>query len=189
MQMLKKLFNSESKYHLELDETEGSEAVQAAVKTTEKSAKKAAKVVKEKAVEVKAEAASKVVDTAEAVVETPPTAQDNGASAIASNSKPGKQKPAKATTKTTAKGKGKEAEQVVQATAKKSAASSYEPPFWVAAMNNTNTNGSSNGSGQGGEVTFASDNLMPTISKYRRLPGGSLAKFREMAKTAKTPRK
>jgi hypothetical protein len=189
MQMLKKLFNSGSKYHLELDETESSEAVQAAVKTavktTEKSAKKAAKVVKEKAVAVKAEAASKAGNTAQALVATPATAQDNGTPVIASDNKSGKTKSAK----TTAKGKGKEAKQVVKAAAKNSAASSYEPPFWVAAMNNTNNNGSSNGSGQGGEITFASDNLMPTISKYRRAPGGSLAKFRAMAKTAKTPRK
>ncbi|MEY2858343.1 MAG: hypothetical protein RLZZ74_2656 [Cyanobacteriota bacterium] len=153
MQMLKKLFNSESKYHLELDETESSEVVPAAVKPAEKA--------------------------------TAATTQDNGTPAIASNSKSGKTKSAKAS----AKGKGKEVKQVVKATAKNSAASSYEPPFWVAAMNNTNNNGSSNGSGQGGEVTFASDNLMPTVSKYRRLPGGSLAKFRDMAKTAKTPRK
>jgi hypothetical protein len=151
MQMLKKLFNSESKYHLELDETESSAEVQAEVKIAEKA--------------------------------TAATAQDNGTPAIASNDQSGKTKSPKAAAKKQV------AKKEVQPLAKKSAASSYEPPFWVAAMNNTNSNGSSNGSGQGAEVTFASDNLMPTISKYRRLPGGSLAKFRDMAKTAKTPRK
>jgi hypothetical protein len=152
MQMLKKIFNSDSKYHLVLDETESSEAVQA-------------------------EIASKVV------VATAATAQDNETPAIASDQKSGQKKSPKAAANRQV------AKQEVQSTVKKAAASSYEQPFWVAAMNNTNNNGSSNGSGQGAEVTFASDNLMPTITKYRRVPGGSLAKFRAMAKTAKTPRK
>lgn len=163
MQMLKKIFNSDSKYHLVLDETESSEAVQAAVETVGKSAKETAKVVKEKVVVA--------------------TAQDNGASAIASNQKSGQEKSSKATSNE------QNGKKEVQPTPKQSAASSYEPPFWVAAMSNTNNNVSSNGSSQGAEVTFASDNLMPTITKYRRVPGGSLAKFRAMAKTAKTPRK
>lgn len=111
------------------------------------------------------------------------TAQNNGSSAIASNQKSGQEKSAKAASN------GQVAKKEVQPTPKQAAASSYEPPFWVAAMSNTNKNGSSNGSGQGAEMTFASDNLMPTISKYRRVPGGSLAKFKAMAKTAKTPRK
>lgn len=111
------------------------------------------------------------------------TAQDNGAPAIASKQKSGQEKSAKAASN------GQVAKKEVQPTPKQAAASSYEPPFWVAAMSNTNNNGSSNGSGQGAEMTFASDNLMPTISKYRRVPGGSLAKFKAMAKTAKTPRK
>lgn len=156
MQMLKKIFNSDSKYHLVLDETESSEAVQAAVETAGQSAKKTAKVA---------------------------TAQDNGTPAIASKQKSGQEKSAKAASN------GQVAKKEVQPTPKQAAASSYEPPFWVAAMSNTNKNGSSNGSGQGAEMTFASDNLMPTISKYRRVPGGSLAKFKAMAKTAKTPRK
>lgn len=111
------------------------------------------------------------------------TAQNNGSSAIASNQKSGQEKSAKAASN------GQVAKKEVQPAPKQAAASSYEPPFWVAAMSNTNNNGSSNGSGQGAEMTFASDNLMPTISKYRRVPGGSLAKFKAMAKTAKTPRK
>jgi hypothetical protein len=176
MQLLKKIFNSDSKYHLVLDETEDTEAVQAPVKT----AKKAAKVVKEKTAAVKTEVASKTSDTAKVVAAN---AQKNGATVIADNQKSSQKKSSKATAK------GQVAEKAVQPTAKKSAASSYEPPFWVAAMNNTNKNGASNGSGQGEEMTFASDNLMPTITKYRRTPGGSLAKFRAMAKTAKTPRK
>ncbi|MFM2314591.1 MAG: hypothetical protein RLZZ04_3867 [Cyanobacteriota bacterium] len=152
MQMLKKIFNSDDKYHLVLDETESSEAVQA-------------------------ETAPKVV------VATAASAQDNGSAAISSDQESGNKKSPKAAAK------AEVAQKEVQPTPKKSAAPSYEPPFWVAAMNNTNNNASSNGSGQGAEVTFASDNLMPTITKYRRLPGGSLAKFRAMAKTAKTPRR
>ena len=66
-------------------------------------------------------------------------------------------------------------------------ASSYEPPFWVAAMYNTN-NGAANNNGQVAEQTFATDNLMPTPTKFRRRPGGSLDKFKNMAKQAKTPK-
>lgn len=163
MQMLKNIFNSDNKYHLVLDETENSETVKAAAPTAGQSVKKTAKVAQEKVVVA--------------------TAQDNGAPAIASKQKSGQEKSAKAASN------GQVAKKEVQPTPKQAAASSYEPPFWVAAMSNTNKNGSSNGSGQGAEMTFASDNLMPTITKYRRVPGGSLAKFKAMAKTAKTPRK
>ena len=37
-------------------------------------------------------------------------------------------------------------------------------------------------------LNFATDYLMPTVTKYRRRPGGSLNKFKEMASQAKTPR-
>ena len=67
-------------------------------------------------------------------------------------------------------------------------ASSWEQPFWVKTMYKNN---SSNGNGKtaGGEQTFATDNLMPTPSTYRRRPGPSLNKFKEMARQAKTPRR
>jgi uncharacterized beta-barrel protein YwiB (DUF1934 family) len=185
MQMLKKIFNSNNKYYLELDELKDSEVVQTALKTAEK----AAEVVKEKAVEIaKSEPVQEVVKTAEEAVET---AQDKLESAIATKSKPAQTK----STKATAKGKASKNSKVAESQATKkevkatpqNGASSFDPPFWVAAMNKTN---STNSNGQMAEATFAaSDNLMPTTTKYRRRPGGSLAKFRAMAKTAKTPRK
>lgn len=184
MQMLKKIFNSDNKYYLELDELKDSEVVQSALKTAEK----AAEVVKEKAVEIaKSEPVQEVVKTAEEAVET---AQDKLESAIATQSKPGQAK------STTAKGKASKNSKVAESQAAKkevkttpqNGASSFEPPFWVAAMSKTNSTNNSNG--QMAEATFAaSDNLMPITTKYRRRPGGSLAKFRAMAKTAKTPRK
>ncbi len=71
-------------------------------------------------------------------------------------------------------------------TATNSSASSWEPPFWVKAMYKNSSN--SNGQVSTSEQTFASDNLMPTITKYRRRPGPSLNKFKDMASKAKTPK-
>jgi hypothetical protein len=185
MQMLKKIFNSDRKYYLELDELKDSEVVQTALKTAEK----AAEGVKEKAVEVaKSKPVQEAVKTAEEVVET---AQDKLSSAIATKDRPTETKSPQANS---AKGKALQNGKVAESkqattqvkTASQNGASSYEPPFWVAAMSNTN---STNSNGQVAEATFASDHLMPTITKYRRRPGGSLAKFRDMAKTARTPRK
>jgi hypothetical protein len=188
MQMLKKIFNSNNKYYLELDELKDSEVVQTALKTAEK----AAEVVKEKAVEIaKSEPVQEVVKTAEEAVEN---AQNKLESAIATQGKPAQTKSTKATT---SKGKASKNSKVAESQAAKkeikatpqnsSGASSFDPPFWVAAMSKTN---STNSNGQMAEATFAaSDNLMPITTKYRRRPGGSLAKFRAMAKTAKTPRK
>lgn len=187
MQMLKKIFNSDNKYYLELDELKDSEVVQSALKTAEK----ATEVVKEKAVEIaKSEPVQEVVKTAEEAVET---AQNKLESAIATQGKPAQTKSTKATT---AKGKASKNGKVAESQAVKkevkttpqNGASSFEPPFWVAAMSKTNSTNNSNG--QMAEATFAaSDNLMPITTKYRRRPGGSLAKFKAMAKTAKTPRK
>lgn len=186
MQMLKKIFNSNNKYYLELDELKDSEVVQTALKTAEK----ATEVVKEKAVEIaKSEPVQEVVKTAEEAVET---AQNKLESAITTQGKPAQTKSTKATI---AKGKASKNSKVAESQAAKkeikatpqNGASSFDPPFWVAAMKNTN---STNSNGQMAEATFAaSDNLMPITTKYRRRPGGSLAKFRAMAKTAKTPRK
>ena len=192
MQMLKKLFNSNSKFYLELDEIKDSEVVQTAVKT----ASKAADTVKEKA--------SDVADTA----------QDKLASAVGTEEKPAEVKSTEAETKakaeTTAKAKTKaktksseekkapaieskaskngkaDAPQEATPASTNTGASSYEPPFWVAAMSNTNN--STNSNGRVAEQTFATDNLMPTPTKFRRRPGGSLDKFKNMAKQAKTPK-
>jgi uncharacterized beta-barrel protein YwiB (DUF1934 family) len=190
MQMLKKIFNSNNKYYLELDELKDSEVVQTALKTAEK----ATEVVKEKAVEIaKSEPVQEVVKTTGGAVET---AQNKLESAIAEN-KPTQAKSTKASKATIAKGKASNNSKVAKSQAVKkevkaapqNGASSFDPPFWVAAMNNTNST-NSNSNGQMAEATFAaSDQLMPTTTKYRRRPGGSLAKFRDMAKAAKTPRK
>jgi len=203
MQMLKKLFNSDKKYYLELDELKDSEVVQTAVKA----ASKTAQVVKEKAQEVaESQPVQDAVQTASEVVDV---AQDKVASAIATEEKPSKQevKPAKATEAKNSKSKaaknGKAAAKVDQASSnedskqeakpakaevKNSGASSFEPPFWVAAMNNTN-NKASNGNGVVEGETFAEDNLMPIATKYRRRPGGSLDKFKDMAKSVKTSKR
>lgn len=185
MQMLKKLLNSDSKYFLELDETKDSEAVQTTVKT----AKQTTKVVQEKAADVvESEPVQEVVKTADEVVET---GKEKAASALSESSPAtateNKSSQKKSTKKSTSKDKASKNGKVAK-TPQSAGASSYEPPFWVAAMSNTN-NGKINSNGQMTEATFADDNLMPTITKYRRRPGGSLAKFKEMAKTAKTPRK
>ena len=175
MQMLKKLFNSENKYFLELDEVKESEVVQTAVKT----AKKAANVAKE--------TASEVADTAQETLQST-IAKDTVSKAEAKSKQP---EPA-SDSQAKAKENGKAAEKSEPATQEKPAptsdntgASSYEPPFWVAAMYN---NSSDNSNGGVAEPTFATDNLMPIITKSRRRPGGSLDKFKEMAKQAKTPK-
>ena len=177
MQMLKKLFNSDSKFHLELDEIKESEVVQTAVKT----ASKATEVVKEKASEV---ADSQPVK--EAITKTK-DALDIEKSDEAKADK------AKAKDTTTAKSEqnGKQTESTSEqadtpAKPEASGASSYEPPFWVAAMYNNSS--SKNSNGRVAEETFATDNLMPIMTKYRRRPGGSLKKFKDMAKQAKTPK-
>lgn len=198
MQMLKKLFNSDSKYYLELDEIKESEVVQTAVKT----ASKAADVVKEKASEVAQ--SQPVKEAVRATADVAESAQEKLTSAIATEEKPGEVKSAKAkpnqNEKTPKKdpstasqnGKGKLTESAEETkettpTSSNSGASSYDPPFWVAAMYNTNDS-IKNSNGQVAEQTFATDNLMPIVTKYRRRPGGSLSKFRDMAKKAKTPR-
>jgi hypothetical protein len=199
MQMLKKLFSSDKKYYLELDEIKDSEIVQSAVKTAEK----AVDVVKDKVADVAN--SQPVQDAVKTATEVADVAQDKLASVVTTetnqtpikaNSKQNNKTKAKANTKATkAKQNGKVApasatksnEKKTQPSLKDSGASSFDPPFWVAAMYNNNGSGT-NSDGQMAEQTFATDNLMPTVTKYRRRPGGSLSKFRDMAKQAKTPR-
>lgn len=210
MQMLKKLFKSNDKFHLELDEIKDSEVVQTAVET----ASKAADAVKEKASEVAS--SQPVKEAVKATTEVAESAQDKLASAFGTQEKPDEAKSTTAKAKpkedkkalkgSTAKAKSKDKkapakESTVSKNGKatesttetestpnstNTGASSYEPPFWVAAMYNTN-NGANN-NGQVAEQTFATDNLMPTPTKFRRRPGGSLDKFKNMAKQAKTPK-
>ena len=202
MQMLKKLFSSDNKYYLELkDEVQDSEVVQTAIKTAEKTAE----VVKEKAKEVaNSEPVQSAVKTASEVVDT---AQDKVASAIATEEKSDKQ--IKDSTKAAQNGKtavktepaaqngkvkaedntdSKQKAKPAKSAAENAGASSFDPPFWVAAMNNTN-NKAANSNGAVAEESFAENNLMPIVTKYRRRPGGSLDKFKDMAKSVKTPKR
>jgi hypothetical protein len=196
MQMLKKLFKSNDKFHLELDEIKDSEVVQTAVET----ASKAADAVKEKASEVAS--SQPVTEAVKATTDVAESAQDKLASALGTEKKPteakestakvkpkeDKKAPAKEST-ASKNGKATESTPETESTpdSTNTGASSYEPPFWVAAMYNTN-NGAADNNGQVAEQTFATDNLMPTPTKFRRRPGGSLDKFKNMAKQAKTPK-
>lgn len=189
MQMLKKLFNSDSKYYLELDEIKESEVVQTAVKTAEK----AAEVVKEKASEVaKSQPVQEVIKTAEEVQDKLSSATTEEKSAETQSAKSATPKATAKTQSNKSQANGSIAESSAESaeatpTLKKSGASSFDPPFWVAAMYNNNGS-ATNSSGKMSEATFATDNLMPTVTKYRRRPGGSLNKFKDMAKQAKTPK-
>ena len=184
MQMLKNLFNSDKKYYLELDNVKDSQVVQNVVQT----ATEVADTVKEKATEVaKSEPVKETVKAAEKGVES---AQEQLAS-VTNEEKSAQTKAVKTKAKAKSKQNGKVAqttveEQKTKATPKNSGASSFEPPFWVAAM--YKNNGSTKSNGKVGEETFATDNLMPTVTNYRRRPGASLAKFKDMARKARTPR-
>ena len=190
MEMLKKLFNSKSKYYLELDDTQNPQPVPTAVKTSNKVAnaaqEKVAELQNSKPVQEAEKTANKVIDAAQEKLQSATTVESKPAAKKATtkveSSKNGKQ-PSK-------KG-AKDATPATQAqpitSLKNSGASSYEPPFWVAAM--YNNNGSANNSnGSRAEQTFATDNLMPTITKYRRRPGPSLNKFKDMASKTKAAR-
>ncbi|MEO1464775.1 MAG: hypothetical protein AAFR89_00905 [Cyanobacteria bacterium J06633_1] len=187
MQMLKKLFSSDNKYYLELDEIKDSEVVQSAVETAEK----ATQAVKEKAQDVvKSEPVQEAISTGSKAVET---AQDKLKEVSPDDKASSKKSAAKAESAKSeqAASNGKAAADKSEkppTTLQNAGASSFDPPFWVAAMNNTNKK-AADSNGQVAEGTFATDNLMPIVTKYRRRPGGSLSKFKDMAKTAKTPRR
>jgi hypothetical protein len=173
MGMLNKLFNSKNKYYLELEEVKDSKPVQAVVQT----ANKVAEVVKEKTADVvETKPVQEAIKTKNEVTNT---AQEKLQSATDTKAKPKQQN-----NKVAAKSQEQTA---TKPAPKNSGASSYDPPFWVAAMyKNNNSSGSSN-NGKG-EPTFATDNLMPTVTQYRRRPGPSLNKFKDMARQSRTPR-
>ena len=175
MQMLKNLFNSDKKYYLELDNVKDSQVVQNVAQV----ATEVTDTVKEKATEVTDTVKEKATEVTE-------SAQEQLAS-VTTEEKPAKAKAVKAKSKQN--GKAAETtveEQKTSATPKNSGASSFEPPFWVAAM--YKNNGSTKSNGKVEEQTFATDNLMPTVTNYRRRPGASLAKFKDMARKARTPK-
>ena len=164
MQILKNIFNSKEKYYLELDESLESQPAKAVAKTVEK-------------------VNSAVKEAAEEVVESKPV--QKAVEVAAETKKAAPEKP-ETVTKTEAKTtKTDKPQKEAKPSPKNAGASSFDPPFWVAAMYGSK-NASTNNNGTPAEQTFATDNLMPTISKYRRSPGPSLNKFKDMAKKAKT---
>lgn len=168
MQMLKKLLSSDKKYYLELDESTESKSAPKAIQA----AKKVGKVAQEKTA---------------AIANSQPTAKAVASAVVNASEKPqpGAKNSQEVIAKPAPKGKSKTA--VSKSNPQSNSASSYDPPFWVAAMyNNTNNNGNGTGSEPG--QTFAPDNLMPTMTKSRRRPGPSLNQFRDMAKKVRTPR-
>ncbi|MEM8830157.1 MAG: hypothetical protein AAGE96_12480 [Cyanobacteria bacterium P01_G01_bin.19] len=180
MQMLKKIFNSDNKYYLELDEIEASKPVQKAIATAEK----VANVVQEKTADA---IESKPVQQAlKTTKETVDTAQQKLQSAADTEAKPKSKSNKKESKKQTADS-AEESAAEAKPSPKDAGASSFDPPFWVAAMYK-NSSSSVNSDGTKAEQTFATDNLMPVVTKYRRRPGPSLNKFKDMASKAKTPK-
>ena len=215
MQMLKNLFKSKDKYYLELDDAVEtakkvgnvvqdkaadaleSKPVQQAVETV----KDAAEVAQDKlqsavGTDVKTEAKSaaksaknkveKVADNAKAEAKS----AKNKVEKVADDAK-SEAKSAANSAKKTVKGKKSTAKSNGKSPAKAKSsqnggASSYDPPFWVAAMYKKSSGVNSDGSQA--QQTFATDNLMPVMSKSRRRPGPSLNKFKDMANKAKTPK-
>jgi hypothetical protein len=186
--MLKKLFGSNKKdngFYLELDENQGNGAVKNVVKTVTKTVEAAKEQVEEiKESKVVQSAVETVTETVEAVkeqVESVTNSEETPGEAVAKKSgKKAQKDPIKSQ-----KSAKSQADQPKTAAPKPPSAPSYEPPFWVKAMYKNN---SSNGTGGSSETTFATDYLMPTVSKYRRRPGPSLDKFKDMANKARTPR-
>ena len=214
MQMLKKIFNSKDKYYLELDEAVEtakkvgnvvqdkaadvleSKPVQQAVETVKEvadvaqdklqsavstdaktEAKSAANKVKSVASDAKTEAKS-AAKSAEKTVES-----------VASDAKTEAKSAAKSAEKTVegeqaAKKDNSDSQSKSQPSPQNAGASSFDPPFWVAAMYK-NSSTDVNSDGTEAEQTFATDNLMPIITRTRRRPGPSLNKFKDMAKKAK----
>lgn len=190
MQMLKKLFNSNSKFYLELDEIKESEVVQTAVET----ASKAADAVKEKASDLAdSQPVQKAVATAKDIVSDETDTADKSNKAQKPEAKT-EQKQVKQRPAAKSQQNGKQADSPTEDTTpsiENSGASSFDPPFWVAAMYNNDSdrnNSDRNSNSETAQQTFATDNLMPIATKFRRRPGGSLDKFKEMAKQAKTPK-
>ena len=189
MQMLKNIFNSKEKYYLELDEALESKPAKAVAKTATKVSntvkEKAAEVAESKPVEKAVEAASKTKEAVEDKLETvtkTESAKPKGKTSIKDK--------ANKKGKVSAEGKPDKTDKPqkpAKLSPKDAGASSFDPPFWVAAMYNSSST-EVNSDGTQAEPTFAADNLMPTVTKYRRRPGPSLNNFKDMAKKAKTPK-
>ena len=197
MQMLKNLFKSKDKYYLELDD-----AVETAKKVGNVVQDKAADALESKpvqqAVETVKDAAEVAQDKLQSAVGTDVKTEAKSAAKSAKNKvekvaddAKSEAKSAANSAKKTVKGKKSTAKSNGKSPAKAKSsqnggASSYDPPFWVAAMYKKSSGVNSDGSQA--QQTFATDNLMPVMSKSRRRPGPSLNKFKDMANKAKTPK-
>ena len=202
--MFGKLFGKKKNggFYLELDENEVVQDVaETATKVKETAQEKVAEIKESKVVKNAVATASDVVETAQEKVAEIKESKvvKNAVESTSEAAETARQKvSAVATTeeKATTNGKSKakksqkaepKSEKQAPAAAKpaNSGASSFDPPFWVKAMYNNN---GSNGSSQQSEQTFATDYLMPTVTKYRRRPGPSLDKFKDMAKKSRGSR-
>ena len=152
-----------SAYFLELDESEGTQAVASAPAAPSKPVEEM-QPEPVKTAEIVEEIKPEPVKTAQPVEEKKP-------------------EPIKAQSTKKKKTKKKS----VQAPSVPSKVPEGEQPAWVKAINNYSNNGKLESESESG-MTFATQYLMPTPSNSRRRPGPSLNKFREMARQAKTPR-
>lgn len=151
-------------FYLEADDTDNSESNEATVE-------------KATATEVTAPVEAKAPEPVAAAAETAPVQSTKKSKKTSIKDK--KKKAAGTTTAPVSKA----------APASSNGASSYEEPFWVKAMYKNNSSSNGNGNTGGGEKTFATDNLLPIPSTYRRRPGPSLDKFKDMARQARIKRK
>jgi hypothetical protein len=170
--MLKKLFGGKSNngYYLQIDETEKSKPNESNGK-----AKSSSPVVEE-------------TKQVKSVAVEPEKKSDNTPNTSAKTEKPAQTKAvnSNSTKKTSIKNKKtKQAskETITAPVAKSTAPSIDETPFWVKAMYKSN----SNGNGAKENSTFATDYLLSNGTQSRHRPGGSMNKFLEMARQAKTP--
>lgn len=175
--MIQKLFNfakKKSEYYLELDEDESlQDKFTEAKEAVEDKFNQAKEVVAER-VNTANKEAQKQTDSAKKDVEK----------VVESAKKDDKKsKPAEA---------DKNSPKVAQPSATNGAASdsseasSWEQPFWVKAMFEKSSNNGKQATED--KSTFATDNLMPIPTNYRRRPGPSLDKYKAMANETKTSR-
>lgn len=184
MELLKNIFGKKNNnYYLELKET-AEEVVSTAQETVEEVVSTAIEAVDNNLDKTKEVVTETATEAKEAVTKTATNAKQKVETETASVKETVKEKaPTKeAKSKSTSKNQNKQ----TATTQPIPQASTYEPPFWVKAMYKNSNNG--NGKAAQSQKTFATDNLMPTISNARRLPGPSLNKFKEMANKARTPR-
>ena len=170
--MLKKLFGSGQKndgFYLQLDQQETNKSTESSTSANDK---------------------AKVAAAPERKPEPAPAPEVKATPAEEKESAPAPEIQPQTTAKKSKQAKSKTQKQpkVTAAKATNFGASSFEPPFWVKAMYNNSGNDTNGINGQKTAQTFATDNLMPVITKARRRPGPSLDKFKDMASKTRAPR-